>query len=163
MDSIDRRILEILQRDARISNQDLAERIGLSPSPTLRRVKALEKAGTISAYRAVVDPAALGLNVLASIELNLGDHSTPVVEAVERALRENPSVVEAHMVAGDSDYLIKVRVRDLADFERFVVEELRAIDHIASIRTQFAYGTVKEAAPLLPPAPARRRSAPRTG
>lgn len=157
LDEIDRRILAALQVDARITNQELAERIGLSPSPTLRRVKILERDGVISGYRAVVSAEALGLGVLASIELSLNDHSTSTVERVERVLQENPSVVEAHMVAGGTDYLLKVRVRDLADFERFVVDELRALDNIASIRTQFAYGTVKDGAALLPPARSGRR------
>jgi DNA-binding Lrp family transcriptional regulator len=117
----------------------------------------LESDGVISGYRAVVNPDAIGLSVLASIEITLSDHSTPAVEHVERALRDNPSVVEAHMVAGDSDYLIKVRVRDLADFERFVVRDLRAIDHIGAIHTHFAFGAVKEAAPLMPPPKRRKR------
>ncbi len=155
MDAIDRRILEVLQADGRITNQELADRIGLSPSPTLRRVRALEQNGVISGYGAVVNPAAVGLGVLAVVEVTLSDHRTARVEAVERAFRESPTIVEAHMIAGDGDYLITVRVRDLADFERFVVEELRAIDNVASIRTKFAFGTVKERGPLLPPRPRR--------
>ncbi|WP_232668350.1 Lrp/AsnC family transcriptional regulator [Pseudonocardia sp. TRM90224] len=151
MDSIDRRILEVLQTDGRITNQDLADRIGLSPSPTLRRVRNLEQSGVISGYGAIVSPAALGLGVLAVIEIAIADHSTPQVETFEQALRANPSIVAAHMIAGDGDYLITVLVRDLDDFERFVVDELRAIGNIASIRSKFAFGTVKDRGPLLPP------------
>lgn len=158
MDSIDRRILEILQVDGRITNQELAEQIGLSPTPTLRRVRRLEQDGVISGYGAVVSRTALGLGVIAIIELTLSDHSMPRVDAVEQAMRANPSIVEAHMIAGDADYLLTVLVRDLADYERFVADELRAIDNIASIRSKFAFGTVKGRGPLLPPRARAHRS-----
>ena len=160
MDSIDRQILRELQLDGRLANQDLAERVGLSPSPTLRRVRRLEESGIIAAYQAVIDAGQLGLKVLAFVELTLGEHSTPTVEAVERSLVANESIIEAHMLAGDADYLVKVVVEDLEGFEHFIVHDIRAIPHLASVRSHFAFGTVKATAPVLPSTrPQRRRAA----
>lgn len=148
LDALDRRILAELQADGRLSNQDLADRIGLSPSPCLRRVRALEAAGVIAGYRAVVSQDAVGLSITALVRLKLSSHSADVVDAVEHALRQVPEVVEAYLLAGDHDYLAKIVAASFADYERVVREQLRAIPALASIETTFAFGVTKEPAAL---------------
>ncbi|KQQ20995.1 AsnC family transcriptional regulator [Rathayibacter sp. Leaf299] len=152
MDDIDARILDELQRDGRLSNQDLADRVGLSPSPCLRRVRRLEEVGVLTGYRAVVDPRAVGLAITAFVRLRLESHSPEIVARVEAAIREIPHVTEAYLMAGDSDFLLKVAVEDLESYETLVRTRIRMIPALASIETSFAYGVTKPQSPL----PARR-------
>ncbi|MEU4688884.1 Lrp/AsnC family transcriptional regulator [Actinoplanes sp. NPDC023714] len=148
LDDIDRRILLALQRDGRLSNQDLADRVGLSPSPCLRRVRLLEEAGVIAGYRAVIDQEAVGLPITAFVRITLQTHEHHLVEEVERRLREVPEVVEAYLLAGDQDYLLKVTVASFASYEDFVRHRLRTIPTLASIQTTFAFGVTKTVSPL---------------
>jgi len=148
LDEIDRRILRELQQDGRISNQDLADRVGLSPSPCLRRVRQLEQAGIIEGYRAVVSPKAVDLTITAFVRLRLASHEGATVDAVEERLREIPHIVEAHLLAGDWDYLVRIVTPSFEEYERLLRENLRAIPALASIDTTFAFAVTKPVSPL---------------
>ncbi|MDI6102343.1 Lrp/AsnC family transcriptional regulator [Actinoplanes sp. NEAU-A12] len=148
LDEIDRRILLELQRDGRLSNQDLADRVGLSPSPCLRRVRLLEESGVIAGYRAVVDQEAVGLPITAFVRITLESHGYDLVERVEAEMRQIPEIVEAYLLAGDQDYLLKVTIGSFASYETFVRTRLRTIAGLASIETTFAFGVTKRVSPL---------------
>ncbi|KEP74661.1 AsnC family transcriptional regulator [Microbacterium sp. SUBG005] len=158
LDAIDRLILAELQRDGRLTNQDLADRVGLSPSPCLRRVRRLEDAGVISGYRAVVSPKAVDLEITAFVRLRLASHEGATVDAVEERLRAIPSIVEAHLLAGDWDYLVRIVTPTFEAYERLLREHLRAIPSLSSIDTTFAFGVTKPLSPL----PVDAASAPRS-
>nr|WP_241664431.1 Lrp/AsnC family transcriptional regulator [Ningiella ruwaisensis] len=143
MDNIDRKIIRELQRNGRITNQELAERVNLSPSPCLRRVKQLEASGIIKGYTAEVDTEAYGLPITVFVRVQLERHSTEVVNKFEEAIKNAPNVLECFVMTGPSDYLLKVVVRDLHHYEEFVRKHLHPIGYISHIDTSFAYGTVK--------------------
>lgn len=148
LDDIDRLILRELQSDGRLSNQDLADRVGLSPSPCLRRVRMLEAAGVIAGYRAVVAPKAVDLAITAFVRLRLASHEGSTVDAVEARLREIPHIVEAHLLAGDWDYLVRIVTPSFEDYERLLREHVRAIPSLAAIDTTFAFAETKPVSPL---------------
>ncbi|OZD47345.1 AsnC family transcriptional regulator [Rhodococcus sp. 06-1477-1B] len=155
LDRIDRLILRELQDDGRLSNQELADRVGLSPSPCLRRVRQLEQAGVIEGYRAVVSPKAVDLTITAFVRLRLASHEGATVDAVEERLRAIPHIVEAHLLAGDWDYLVRIVTPSFDAYEQLLREHLRAIPSLSSIDTTFAFGVTKPVSPLpLDPAPA---------
>ncbi|MDH6423273.1 Lrp/AsnC family transcriptional regulator [Aurantimicrobium minutum] len=148
MDSIDKQILWELQLNGRLSNQELADRVGLSPSPCLRRVRYLEETGVISGYAARVNASAVGLSVTALVRITMNSHSAEVVTALENQIREVPRIVEAYLMSGGADYLLKVMVKDLAEFEEFIRDDVRTLPGIASIETSFAFGMTKSPTPL---------------
>ncbi len=143
LDEIDRRILVELQRDGRLTNNDLAGRIGVSPSPCWRRVRALEDAGVIKGYAALVDPAALGLNVSVFTQVSLERQEKKALQVFEAAVGEWPEIMECYLMTGDADYLLRVVVPDLAAYERFLMARLTRIRGIASIKSSFALRSVK--------------------
>lgn len=145
MDDKDRQIVAALQENGRLTNQELSEKVNLSPSPCLRRVRALEEAGVIKGYTALVDETAYGLPITAFVSIRLVRHSQAGVEAFERRLRDIDAIVDCYVMTGDADYLLRVLVESLADYETFVRSRLHQIEGIASINTSFAYGTVKRA------------------
>jgi DNA-binding Lrp family transcriptional regulator len=150
LDAIDRRILQALQEDARISNVALADRVGLSPTPCLRRVRALEADGVIRRYAALIDQGAVGLPVSVFISVSLERQVEGALEAFEARVRERPEVMECYLMTGDSDYLLRVVTADLGAYERFLMEHLTRIPGVASIRSSFALKqvTYKTALPL---------------
>jgi Lrp/AsnC family leucine-responsive transcriptional regulator len=148
LDTVDRRMLEILQREGRISNAALAERLHLSPSPCLRRLRALESDGVISGYRAVLDRAKLGLGLTLFVELKVEGHSDRNAAAIGEQLTAAPEVVAAHIVSGSADFLLEVVVADLAAYERLMFGTLLRLPNVADVRSNFALRTVKAAAPL---------------
>lgn len=148
MDDIDNHILTELQQDGRLTNQELADRVGLSPSPCLRRVRQLERAGVIQGYRAVVSPKAVDLSITAFVRLRLASHEATTVDAVERRLRSIDDIVEAHLLAGDWDYLVRIVTPSFEEYERLLREDLRAIPSLASIDTTFAFAVTKPVSPL---------------
>lgn len=157
LDGIDKRILHELQQNGRLTNQELADRVGLSPSPCLRRVRHLEQKGVIEGYRAVVAPKVVGLSITAFVRLRLATHEGATVDAVEQRLRAIPHIVEAHLLAGDWDYLVRIVTPSFAEYERLLREHLRAIPSLASIDTTFAFAETKPLSPLpLGEEPARR-------
>ena len=149
MDAIDRKILAVLQREGRLAVTDLAEKVGLSPTPCARRMARLEGDGIITGYGARVDPAKLGLplTVFVFVELERQSHAT--LAAFERAIRHFPEVAECHLMTGSRDILLKVLAADLAAFDRFLEDRLVHIEGIRSTRTSFSLRTMvaREVAP----------------
>ena len=143
LDAIDRRILTELQENARIANAELARRVGLSPSPCLRRVRELEERGLVRGYAALLDPAAVGLGVSVLVHVTLEKQIEQGLENFERAILERPEVLECYLMTGDADYLLRVVVPDVAAFERFMLDHLTRIPGVASIRSSFALKQVK--------------------
>jgi len=143
MDARDRQIVRELQKDGRLTNQELAERVNLSPSPCLRRVRLLEEAGVITGYTALVDQKAMGLPVTAFIRVRLERHADETVKTFEARVARLDEVLDCWLLAGGDDYLLRVVVASLEAYEAFVRRRLHAIPGIASIDTSFAYGTVK--------------------
>ena len=138
LDAIDRRILENLQVDARMTNVTLAGKVGLSPSPCLRRVGNLKKTGVIRSYATLVDAEAVGLPVSIFVNVTLEKQIEPVLETFEEHIRARPEVMECYLMTGDADYLLRVVASDLADYERFLLQHLTRIPGVASIKSSFA-------------------------
>ncbi|HKL65053.1 MAG TPA: Lrp/AsnC family transcriptional regulator [Roseovarius sp.] len=144
MDDKDRQIIRALQRDGRMSNQDLAAKVHLSPSPCLRRVRNLEKAGVIRGYTARVDARAYGLPITAFVRIRLERHDETTVQTFERAVAGMAEVLECHVMTGQTDYQLRVVVASLDAYETFIRARLQRIGGIGSIDTSFAYGIVKD-------------------
>ena len=144
MNEIDRRILRELSRDGRITNQALAERIGLSPSATLRRVQAMEASGLIRGYRAVLEPEKAGIGFTAYIAVGLNDHTKAGQEGFERALAHAPEVRECHNVTGSVEYLLRIEARDLAAYKHFHTEVLGQLPQVARLTTYVVMGSPKD-------------------
>lgn len=138
LDRYDRLILEILQQEGRISNQELAERIRLSPSPTLRRVKQLEESGLIDGYVALLNAKKMGLTLMAFIGISMDRHTPERFEALENALSSYPEVMECHLITGQSaDYLLKVIVKDMDAYQQFLLNKLTKIEGVTGVHTSF--------------------------
>jgi len=153
LDSVDRRMLDVLQREGRISNAALAERLHLSPSPCLRRMRALEQAGVVAGYRAVLDRAALGLGLTVFVELKVEGHSRRSADRIADALVRMPEVVSAHVVSGPADILAEVVAPDLAAYERLLFDVLLELPQVTDVRSNFALRELKRSGPL--PLPGR--------
>jgi Lrp/AsnC family transcriptional regulator, leucine-responsive regulatory protein len=143
LDSIDWNILALLQGDARLSNVDLARAVGLSPSPCLNRVRALEEAGYISRYVTLLDALRVGLKVSVFIHVTLERQIEPALEAFEKAVRERPEVMECYLMTGDADYLLRVVVPDIQQLEDFILKFLTRMPGVGNIRSSFALKQVK--------------------
>ena len=143
LDAIDRRILAALQEDARISNVELAEAVGLSPSPCLRRVRALEARGVIQRYATLLDPVPIGLPVSVFVSVTLERQVEQALERFEKAILERPEVMECYLMTGDADYLLRVVTADLSAYERFLMDHLTRVRGVASIKSSFALKQVK--------------------
>ncbi|HEX2546140.1 MAG TPA: Lrp/AsnC family transcriptional regulator [Ramlibacter sp.] len=150
LDAIDLRILAQLQEDGSLTNVELARQVHLSPSPCLARVKALEAAGVIERYVALANAKALGLGLNVFINISLKTQSKESLADFERRIAEHDQVMECYLMTGDSDYLIRVAVPDIAALERFILEQLTPIPGIEKIRSSFALKQVryKTALPL---------------
>src|SRR3546814_7307297 len=143
LDTIDRKILAALQDNGRLSNVELAERVGLSPSPCLRRVRQLEDAGMISRYVALLNQNAVGLPVSVFISIKLERQPEDDLDRFEAEVGTYPEVLECYLMTGTRDYLLRVATRDLADYERFLKPKLKIGDNVASIHPPF---TLKQSA-----------------
>ena len=148
LDSIDRAILGELQREGRLSNLDLSERVHLSPSACLRRVKALEDAGVISQYVALVNPKAVGKQGVSFTIINLESVNAAALAAFESAVRDQPEVLDCFYVAGSNDYLIRFTYRDADDLERFHSEVLMRLPGMARSNSLLVLRTVKKTTAL---------------
>ena len=148
MDLVDRQMLQILQREGRISNAALAEQLHLSPSPCLRRLRALESSGLITGYRAELDREKLGLGLTLFVELKVEGHSERNAAAITEALRAVPEVISAHIVSGSADFLLEVVVADLRDYERLLFGTLLTLQNVSDVRSNFALRAVKTRGPL---------------
>lgn len=148
LDQIDRAILEVLGREGRISVADLARRVGLSKSPTQARLRRLEAEGVITGYRALMDPIQLGLDHVAFVEVRLNDTREAALAAFNAAITQVPEIEEAHLIAGNFDYLLKVRTQDMARYRAVLAEKISTLPHVAGTSTYVAMQAVKEGGPL---------------
>lgn len=148
LDAIDGRIIAALQADGRLSNVELAERVGLSPSPCLRRVKRLERDGYIEAYRAMLQRNRVGLGLTVFLGVKIDGHANQRATKFEETILAMPEIVACHMVSGDTDYLLEVVVPDLEHYQRFLVGKLLELPIIKDVRSNIAIQTLKAAAPL---------------
>lgn len=142
IDSMDRRILNVLQKSGRMSNADLSDRVNLSPSACHRRVQRLEKEGYIRDYVAMLDPRKIGLPTTAFVEITLSGQADELLEAFEREVALVPEVLECHLMAGKSDYLLKVVARDTDDFARVHRQKLARLPGVLGMQSSFALRTV---------------------
>ena len=151
IDRFDRQILDILQENGRISNQDLADRIGLSPSPCLRRVRTLEDAGIVTGYRALINAKALGYSLMALIYISMDKHTPERFENFERQILQIPEVLECLLVTGqDADYQIKVIVKDMDAFQELLLNRITRIQGVTGVHSSFVLRKVvdKTAVPV---------------
>jgi Lrp/AsnC family leucine-responsive transcriptional regulator len=148
LDAIDCRIIAALQADGRLSNVELAERVGLSPSPCLRRVKRLEQDGTIEAYRAMLGRQRLGLGLTVFVGVKIEGHADQRAEAFQDTVVALPEIVACHMVSGETDYLLEIVVPDLEHYQRFLVGKLLSLAIVREVRSSIAIQTLKAGAPL---------------
>lgn len=143
LDDIDKRILQVLQRDGRLSNRDLATTVGLSAAPCLRRVQRLEEHGYIRGYVALVDPEIVDRGLTVFITVRLQQHTTRTVDRFEAEILEEPAVLECYWTAGETDYLLKVALADLHALDRFLLDRLTQIPGVATLHSGIAIRPVK--------------------
>lgn len=149
LDTFDRRILDILQREGRISNQELADRIGLSASPCLRRVRSLEEAGVITGYHATLDPGSLDLDLLALISISMDRHTPERFANFERCIAELPEVLECLLITGqDADYQLKVIVRDMQAYQQLLLNRITRIEGVSGVHSSFVMRRVVDTTAL---------------
>jgi Lrp/AsnC family leucine-responsive transcriptional regulator len=148
LDSIDRRILRELQLDGQLRNDVLAERVSLSPAPTLRRVRALEKAGVISRYVAILDSKSIGLGVRMRVDLRLSSQTRDKIDELAVAVTALPEVVECVIVLGDWDYQLTVVARDVEDYQRFLLNRLAKLPGVATYRSSLIVTEIKRTTAL---------------
>lgn len=148
LDATDRRILELLQEEGRMTNARLAEKVAISPSATLERVRRLERLGVIQGYRAIVNPDTVACGTAAFVSVSLEAHEREALEAFEAQVQTFPEVTACYHVAGDRDFLLKVAVKDIPAYRTFVMEQLSRLPNLRHVETSFVLDTVKETTAL---------------
>ena len=149
MDRTDKKILELLQLDSKINNQELAEKVSLSPSPCLRRVKQLEEDGTISKYVALLNPEKIGLQLTILISVGLSTHDPKKMAGFEAIVKSLPEVVQCHLVAGEAqDYVLKVIVPSLSEYQSFLLDKLTQIDGVRNVHSSFVLRSIVDKSSL---------------
>ena len=148
LDSFDRAILRERQEDARLTNAELAARVGLSAAPCWRRVRALEEAGYITGYRAQIDRHKIGLGVLAFVRLDAERNNAEATRALEEAIRQLPEITSCHYISGTGTFELQVVAQDLDAFSRFARHELMRLPNVKDLHTSFSLGEVKHGAAL---------------
>ncbi|MBL8148558.1 MAG: Lrp/AsnC family transcriptional regulator [Blastocatellia bacterium] len=143
LDDIDRKILLLLQKNGRMTNAALAEAVGLTPTPMLQRIKKLEQKGVIKGYTAIVDATALGRKVMAFVDVTLAKHDIAIHERFVEEVCKFEEVLECHHIAGEQDFLLKVVVRDIAEYESFLLKRITAIGGISRIKTTLVLSSPK--------------------
>jgi len=144
LDKLNARILQELKKDGRMSNTELASKVGLSPSACLRRVQELENIGIIQGYRAVVDQGKLGIGCVAYIAVGLNDHSKNSQQAFEQAITLSPEVTECHNITGSYEYLLRIETQDLISYKAFHTDVLGVLPQVSSITTYVVMGSPKD-------------------
>ncbi|MFQ6604942.1 MAG: Lrp/AsnC family transcriptional regulator [Fidelibacterota bacterium] len=144
LDSTDRNILNILQSDGRITNAELAKRVNMSPSPTLERVKKLERTGIIKGYVALLDPVKAGTPFFSFVEVTLVRHGTRAVQRFMTSITQLEEVLECHHITGGADFLLKVATRDIPSYETFIVNKLTALEDVQHLKTLVVLSTLKQ-------------------
>lgn len=147
-DKVDIQILGVLQQEGRITNSDLAARVGLTPGPTLARVNKLEASGLIQGYTAIVDREKMGLPVTAFVSVILRSHNKAAADAFLAQVAEMPEVLECHHIAGEEDYLLKVVAASPSDYERFVLEKLTLVTDLQRVKTTIVLSSPKSTTAL---------------
>ena len=147
-DRFDRIILETLQQNGRASNVELSDKVNLSPPQCYRRVQRLEQEGVIRGYAAQVEPGALGLGVIAFVNLSLAREQFKQVRSVEKAIRQFPEILECYTISGDFDYLLKVAAADLKSLSAFLTDRLMQVPGVAGVRSMVCMEEIKPASPL---------------
>ncbi|KPF65535.1 AsnC family transcriptional regulator [Bosea sp. AAP35] len=150
LDSVDRRMLAVLQEDGRITNQDLSQRVGLSPTPCLRRLKRLEDTGVIQGYSATVDPKAYGLPFSVFVSVRLSQQTQEHIAEFEKAVEGWNEVTECYLMTGSQDYLLRVLTDGIEGYERFLKQKMTRLKCIQSVESNFALATVKKRIGLPP-------------
>lgn len=150
MDRFDTAILAVLAEDGRISIADLARRIGLSKSPTQTRLRRLETEGVITGYRALIDPIRMGLDHVAFVEVRLTDTREVALAAFNAAVRKIGEIEQVHLIAGNFDYLLKIRTRSMTDYRIVLAEKISTLPHVAGTSTYVAMQAIKEDASMGP-------------
>jgi DNA-binding Lrp family transcriptional regulator len=143
LDRVDRRILDTLQVDARISNQELAKKVGLSPAPCWRRLRRLEEEGFISGYATLLNGSAIGLPILAYALVTLDNHHPETVRQFDRLIQERPEVLECHSMSGANDYLLRIVAASMEAYEHFLSTQLLQLSAVRSVNTSFVLRTKK--------------------
>lgn len=143
LDRVDRRILDTLQADARISNQDLAKRVGLSPAPCWRRLRRLEEEGFISGYATLLQASAIGLPILAYALVTLDNHHADTVRQFDRLIQDRPEVLECHSMSGPNDYLLRIVAASMEAYEHFLSTQVLQLAAVRSVNTSFVLRTKK--------------------
>lgn len=138
LDELDLAVLTELQTDGRMTSAELGDRIGLSPSAALRRVRRLEEAGVIDRYVMLIDPTTIGRKVSVFVEISLDSQAEELLDEFEAAIRETPEVMSCHLMAGDADYLVHVVCVDVADYERIHRQHLASLPHVSRLRSSFS-------------------------
>lgn len=149
MDSIDHKLIQQLQKDGRLTNQELAERVSLSASPCLRRVRKLEKSGVIKGFTAIIDQQKYGLSINVFISVRLEKHSDSLVADFENAIQKLDEVLACYLTSGSRDYLLQVVAKDLETYEDFLRKKLRLVPGIGQLESNFVMGQIKKTT-LLP-------------
>jgi Lrp/AsnC family leucine-responsive transcriptional regulator len=150
LDTIDRRMLTLLQEDGRITNQDLSEKVGLSPTPCLRRLKRLEESGVIRGYSAIVDPKAYGLPFSVFVSVRLSQQNQEHIAEFEKAVESWPEVAECYLMTGSQDYLLRVLTDGIEGYERFLKQKMTRLKCVQSVESNFALATIKKRVGLPP-------------
>lgn len=144
LDQIDRKVLEILQNNAKITNAQLSKEIGLSPAPTLERVKKLEQAGIIKSYHAQLDADKVGLGVSTFVQISLVGHRKSVTESFVEKIHAIPEVIECHHITGTGDFLLKVISRDISTYQKLMLEKINEIEEVSNTQTMVILSTFKD-------------------
>ena len=144
LDEIDRRILTILQKNAKITNAQLSQDIGLSPAPTLERVKKLEQSGLVKSYHAELDTDMLGLGVQMFVQVMLKGHNKQNIDIFMDAIRDVPEVIECHHITGSADLLLKVISRDISSYQKFMLESISEIEVVDNLQSMVILSTLKD-------------------
>jgi DNA-binding Lrp family transcriptional regulator len=143
LDRVDRRILDTLQADARISNQELAKKVGLSPAPCWRRLRRLEEEGFISGYATLLEASAIGLPILAYALVTLDNHHADTVSQFDRLIQDRPEVLECHSMSGPNDYLLRIVAASMEAYEHFLSTQVLQLAAVRSVNTSFVLRTKK--------------------
>lgn len=148
LDSIDHRILKILQRDAKSTIKEIAGQLGMTTTPVYERIKRMEEDGYIRHYVALLDRKKLGYNMVAFCNLSLKEHAQPYLQKFEEEVKSLEEVVECYHIAGMYDYLLKVVVRDMEDYQKFIIEKLAALENIGNVQSSFIMQEIKHSTAL---------------
>jgi Lrp/AsnC family leucine-responsive transcriptional regulator len=150
IDETDRRILSILQSEGRLANARIAERVGLSPPTVLERIRKLEEKGVITGYTALVDEAKLGMRTMVYVAVSLSFHRAESIAEFREAILALPEVIECHHITGEDDFLLKVMVADVKDYEDFVIQKLTRVPGVSKLKSSIVLSTLKQDLHRLP-------------